>query len=320
MPSRNSGPLRIATRRSPLALVQAELVAARLRAAHPGLAVELVPMSTQGDRILDSPLAKVGGKGLFTKELEVAMREQRADLAVHSCKDLPVELPADMRLCAVLEREDPLDVLVLRGAAQGRGLAALAQGARVGSSSLRRECQLRAARPDLAIAALRGNVNTRLAKLDAGDYDALVLAAAGLLRLGLESRIATRLSPDEALPAVGQGTLALECRADDAATAALLAPLHHAPTWTRTLAERALNARLQGGCQVPAGGYAELDGDSLLLRGLVGSPDGREVLRAERRGPAADPEALGRAVADALLDAGAGRILAAVQAAGVSGG
>jgi hydroxymethylbilane synthase len=226
-----------------------------------------------------------------------------------------------MRLCAVLEREDPLDVLVLRGAATGgRGLAALPQGARVGSSSLRRECQLRAARPDLVIIPLRGNVNTRLAKLDAGDYDALVLAAAGLLRLGLESRISTRLSPAEALPAVGQGTLALECRADDAQTALLLAPLHHAPTWTRTLAERALNVRLQGGCQVPAGGYAELDGDSMLLRGLVGSPDGREVLRAERRGPAADPEALGRAVADALLDAGAARILAAVHAAGVGGG
>ena len=320
MPSHQKSVLRIATRRSPLALVQAELVAARLRAAHPGLSVELVPMSTQGDRILDAPLAKVGGKGLFTKELEVAMREGRADLAVHSCKDLPVELPADMRLCAVLEREDPLDVLVLRTPAKGHGLAALPQGARVGSSSLRRECQLRAARPDLAIAALRGNVNTRLAKLDAGDYDALVLAAAGLLRLGFESRIAVRLSPSEALPSVGQGTLALECRADDAATAARLAALHHAPTWTRTLAERALNARLQGGCQVPAGGYAELDGESLLLRGLVGSPDGRELLRAERRGPAADPEALGRAVGDALLDAGAGRILAAVYASGATGG
>lgn len=314
--------LRIATRRSPLALAQAELVAARLRTAHPGLAVELVPMSTQGDRILDAPLAKVGGKGLFTKELEVALREGRADLAVHSCKDVPVALPDDMQLVATLRREDPHDALVLPASAQGsvsarqQGLAALTSGARVGSSSLRRECQLRAARPDLEIAMLRGNVNTRLAKLDAGEYDAIVLAAAGLLRLGLAARIAARLSPDESLPAVGQGTLAIECRRDDDATASLLAPLHHAATWTRTLAERALNARLQGGCQVPIGGFAELDGGELLLRGLVGSPDGREVLRATRRGPVNDPEALGRAVADELLSNGAQRIL---RAAGVDG-
>jgi hydroxymethylbilane synthase len=312
--------VRIATRRSPLALVQAELVAARLRAAHPGLEVTLLPMSTQGDRIVDAPLAKVGGKGLFTKELEVALREGRAELAVHSCKDIPVALPEDMRLAAVLEREDPHDALVLPAAAgssvsaRQQGLAALNSGARVGSSSLRRECQLRAARPDLEILVLRGNVNTRLAKLDAGEYDAIVLAAAGLIRLGLAARIGARLSPGESLPAVGQGTLALECRHDDATTAALLAPLHHAATWTRTRCERALNARLQGGCQVPIGGYAELDGASLTLRGLVGSPDGRDVLRAMRSGPAADPEALGIAVADELLAGGAARILAAAMA------
>ena len=301
--------IRIATRRSPLALVQAELVAAQLRAAHPGLVVELVPMSTQGDRILDAPLAKLGGKGLFTKELEIALRSARADLAVHSCKDVPVALPDDMQLVAALERDDPHDALVSN---THHSLAALPQGARVGSSSLRRECQLRAARPDLVIATLRGNVNTRLAKLDAGEFDAIVLAAAGLLRLGLAARIAARLSPDESLPAVGQGTLVLECRRSDAATAALLAPLHHAASWTRTLAERALNARLQGGCQVPIGAFAELDGSDLKLRGLVGSPDGREVIRAMRHGPASDPEALGRAVADELLAGGAARILAAV--------
>ncbi len=269
---------------------------------------------------LDAPLAKVGGKGLFTKELEIALRERRADLAVHSCKDVPVALPDDMELVATLKREDPHDVLVLPGSARSsvsarqQGLAALTSGARVGSSSLRRECQLRAARPDLEIATLRGNVNTRLAKLDAGEYGAIVLAAAGLLRLGLEARIGVRLTPDESLPAVGQGTLIIECRRDDAATAALLAPLHHAATWTRTLAERAVNARLAGGCQVPIGAFAELDGGALLLRGLVGSPDGREVIRATRRGPVNDPAALGLAVADELLAGGAARILAAVAA------
>ena len=308
-------PIRIATRRSPLALVQAELVAARLRAAHPGLAVELVPLSTQGDRILDAPLAKVGGKGLFTKELEVALRERRADLAVHSCKDVPAALPDDMQLVAALEREDPHDVLVTATSASV-GLCALPRGARVGSSSLRRECQLRAVRPDLEIAALRGNVNTRLAKLDAGEYDAIVLAVAGLLRLGLGARVTAQLTPDQSLPAVGQGTLVIECRRGDSATAALLAPLHHAATWTRTLAERALNERLAGGCQVPIGGFAELEGGVLLLRGLVGSPDGREILRAERRGAINDPEALGQAVADDLLSKGAARIL---RAAGIDG-
>jgi hydroxymethylbilane synthase len=310
--------LRIATRRSPLALVQAELVATLLRAVQPRVAVELVPLSTQGDRILDAPLAKVGGKGLFTKELEVALRDGRADLAVHSCKDVPAALPDDMQLCAMLEREDPLDALVLPAAAPrgGATLATLPRGARVGSSSLRRECQLRAARPDLEILTLRGNVNSRLAKLDAGEFDAILLAAAGLLRLGLGARISARLAPGESLPAVGQGTLALECRRDDAATQEILRALHHGPTGLRTAAERALNARLNGGCQVPIGGYAELDGDTLHLRGLVGSPDGRELLRAERRGPARQAEALGHAVADELLAKGAARIL---RAAGVDG-
>jgi len=314
--------LRIATRRSALALWQAEHVADLLRAAHPGIEVELVPMTTEGDRIQDSPLSKVGGKGLFTKELEVAMRDGRADLAVHSCKDVPAELPEDMVLAAFLERADPRDALVLpasiRSSANIRqqGLAVLASGARVGSSSLRRECQLRARRPDLVVEPLRGNVGTRLAKLDAGDYDAIILASAGLVRLGLGKRIRAQLAPDDSLPAVGQGTLALECRADDNDARARLMVLEHAPTALRTRCERAFNQRLKGGCQVPIAGYAELaigaSGGELRLRGLVGAVDGSRIVRGERSGPAAEPEALGIALAEQLLGEGADALLAAI--------
>jgi hydroxymethylbilane synthase len=305
--------LRIATRRSALALWQAEHVADLLRAAHPGLTVELVPMSTQGDKFLDAPLSKVGGKGLFTKELEVAMRDGRADLAVHSCKDVPAELPADMVLAAYLEREDPRDAFVSNAHAS---FAALPQGARVGTASLRRECQLRARRPDLAIQSLRGNVNTRLAKLDAGEHDAIILASAGLSRLGLGKRIRSQLAPDDSLPAVGQGTIAIECRADDADAQARLKALEHAPTAVRTRAERAFNARLRGGCQVPIAGYAELlpidQGGGLRLRGLVGAVDGSRIVRGELRGPLGQPEALGVALAERLLGDGADALLAAV--------
>jgi len=299
-------PIRIATRRSQLALRQAESVAARLEQAHPGLRVELVPMSTQGDRILDAPLAKIGGKGLFTKELELAMRERRADLAVHSCKDLPFDLPDDMSLAAVLERVDPRDAFV---SSTHASLGALPDGARVGTSSLRRECQLRALRPDLMLLPLRGNVNTRLAKLDEGEYDAIVLATAGLERLGLGSRIRSHLNLEESLPAIAQGTLAIECRRDDARIAGLVAALHHPPTWSRTLAERAFTARLQGGCQVPIAGYAELDGTELWLRGLVGAPDGRRMVRGERRGNAREAREIGDALAVELLARGADAIL-----------
>jgi hydroxymethylbilane synthase len=305
--------LRIATRRSALALWQAEHVADLLRAAHPGLVVELVPMSTQGDRILDAPLSKVGGKGLFTKELEVAMREGRADLAVHSCKDVPAEVPADMVLAAFLEREDPRDAFVSNHHAS---FAALPQGARVGTASLRRECQLRARRPDLVIQSLRGNVNTRLAKLDAGEHDAIILASAGLVRLGFGKRIRAQLSPDESLPAVGQGTIAIECRADDADARTKIAALEHAQTAVRTRAERAFNARLRGGCQVPIAGYAELLpidlGGGLRLRGLVGAVDGSRIVGGEVRGPLAQAEALGVALAERLLADGADALLAAV--------
>lgn len=301
--------LRIATRKSPLALWQAEHVAARLRGAHPGLAVELVGMSTQGDRILDSPLAKVGGKGLFVKELEVALLDGRADIAVHSMKDVPVEFPDGLHLPVILEREDPRDAFVSNAYARFEDLP---QGARVGTSSLRRQCQLAARRPDLVIDSLRGNVNSRLAKLDAGQFDAIILAAAGLKRLGFADRIRCELEPEVSLPAIGQGAIGIECRCDDARTAALIAVLDDAGTHLRLRAERALNTRLKGGCQVPIAGHAILDGDRLWLRGLVGEPDGSRTLRAERRGAASEAEALGVQLAEDLLALGADVILARV--------
>ena len=303
-------PLRIATRKSPLALWQAEHVAAALAAAHPGLRVEIVGMTTKGDRILDAPLAKVGGKGLFVKELEQGMLAGTADIAVHSMKDVPVELPDGLHLRVILEREDPLDAFVSN---RFPGLEALPAGSRVGTSSLRRQCQLAARRPDLHIEPLRGNVNSRLAKLDAGDYDAILLAAAGLIRLGFAERIRAHLDPADSLPAIGQGAIGIECRVDDSRTQTLIAPLHHPATALRVRAERALNGRLHGGCQVPIAGHATLESERLHLRGLVGTADGNRILRAEAKGPATDPEALGAAVAEDLLQQGAAEILDALQ-------
>ncbi len=301
--------VRIATRKSALALWQAEYVKARLEFFHPGLVVELVPMSTQGDKILDTPLAKIGGKGLFVKELETAMLEDRADIAVHSMKDVPVEFPEGLMLSTICEREDPRDAFVSN---HFSNLAQLPQGAVVGTSSLRRQCQIKALRPDLQIRDLRGNVNTRLAKLDAGEFDAIILAAAGLIRLGFNTRIAAYLPVHQSLPANGQGAVGIECRSDDAAVRALLAPLEHTATRQAVLAERAMNRALQGGCQVPIGAFAEIDGDKLYLRGLVGQLDGQQILQAEVHGAAIDGEALGQQLAGMLLAQGAGAILAAV--------
>jgi len=274
---------------------------------HPGLQVELLKMSTQGDRILDSPLAKIGGKGLFVKELEQGMLDSRADLAVHSMKDVPSELPAGLCLGAILDREDPRDAFV---SAQYSGVDDLPEGARVGTSSLRRQCQLRARRPDLQILDLRGNVGTRLGKLDAGDYDAIVLACAGLKRLGLSERITHALTPEEMLPAIAQGVIGIECRADDMRVRGLIEPLNHAETAQRTAAERAMNATLAGGCQAPVAGYSLLNAGVLELRGLVGQPDGSQVIRGDVRGAAEQAEALGKQLADDLLACGADTILA----------
>ncbi len=296
--------LRIATRKSALALWQAEFVKAELERHHPKLSVELVPMSTQGDRILDSPLAKIGGKGLFIKELEIAMLEERADLAVHSMKDVPVSFPEQFTLAAICEREDPRDAFVSNDFAS---LAALPKGAVVGTSSLRRQCQLKAARPDLQIRDLRGNVNTRLAKLDAGEYQAIILAAAGLIRLGMSERITDYIDTEASLPAVGQGAVGIECRKDDAELLSLLSPLNHGDTALRVRAERAMNARLQGGCQVPIAGFARLEGDKITLTGRVGAPDGAQILEAQGAGK--DPETVGTQVAERLLDKGAQALL-----------
>ncbi|BDN90834.1 hydroxymethylbilane synthase [Aeromonas caviae] len=304
--------LKIATRKSPLALWQANFVKDRLEALHPDLQVELVPMSTQGDKILDTPLAKVGGKGLFVKELETAMLEGRADIAVHSMKDVPVEFPDGLGLHTICEREDPRDAFVSNHFNQ---IDELPQGAVVGTSSLRRQCQLRAARPDLVIRDLRGNVNTRLAKLDAGEYDAIILAAAGLKRLEMAHRIAAFIEPEQSLPANGQGAVGIECRLNDHELHALLAPLEHPETRIRVLTERAMNRALQGGCQVPIGAYALVQGEEVWLRGLVGSPDGARVIRDEIRGPLAEGEALGHTLAQRLLAAGADVILAEVYRA-----
>lgn len=299
-------PVRIATRKSPLAMWQAEHVAAELRRAHPGLEVEIIGMSTQGDKILDTPLAKIGGKGLFVKELEQRMLDGGADIAVHSMKDVPVDLPEGLHLAVILEREDPRDAFVSNAYAT---LGELPQGARVGTSSLRRQCQLADRRPDLRIAALRGNVNTRLRKLDDGEYDAIILAAAGLIRLGFAERIRGFVAPEESLPAIGQGAIGIECRAGDARVNALLQPLHHGSTASCVRAERALNQRLEGGCQVPIGGHATLHAGELHLRGLVGTVDGSEIVRGEIRGPVDDAERLGRTLAEELLEHGAAEIL-----------
>ncbi len=299
-------PIRIATRKSPLAMWQAEFVKAELEQAHPGLVVELLPMVTKGDIILDTPLAKVGGKGLFVKELEVAMLEGRADIAVHSMKDVPVEFPEGLGLVTICEREDPRDAFVSN---HYNSIDELPQGAIVGTSSLRRQCQIRAQRPDLIVNDLRGNVNTRLRKLDEGQYDAIILACAGLKRLKMHARIRSEMTPEISLPAVGQGAVGIECRLDDQRVRQLLAPLNHQPTATRVLCERAMNNRLQGGCQVPIGSYAELQGDTIWLRALVGEPDGSIIVRAEISGPIADAEQLGETLAEELLAKGAKDIL-----------
>lgn len=301
--------IRIATRKSLLALWQAEFVKAELERFHAGIQVELVTFTTQGDKILDTPLAKIGGKGLFVKELEVAMMNGDADIAVHSMKDVPMEFPEGLGLSVICEREDPSDAFVSNTYDQ---FESLPQGAHVGTSSLRRQCQLLAARPDLKITSLRGNVQTRLGKLDNGDYDAIILASAGLKRLKLEDRIKQCLSDTISLPAGGQGAVGIECRTDDAATQALLAPLNHSDTASRVIAERALNRRLQGGCQVPIACYATLNNGELWLRGLVGSEDGQRIIRAEARAPQADAETLGVQVAEDLLAQGAADILAQV--------
>ena len=301
--------IRIATRKSALALWQAEYVKARLEQAHPGLKVSLVPMVSRGDKLLDAPLAKIGGKGLFVKELETALLENEADIAVHSMKDVPMDFPEGLGLFCICEREDPRDAFVSN---TYESLDALPAGSVVGTSSLRRQAQLLARRPDLKIQFLRGNVNTRLAKLDAGEYDAIILAAAGLIRLGFEDRIRSSISAEDSLPAGGQGAVGIECRSADADVHALLAPLHHRETALRVTAERALNKHLNGGCQVPIACYALLEDDQLWLRGLVGQPDGGLLLRAEARAASSDAEALGVRVAEALLAQGADAILQAV--------
>lgn len=301
--------IRIATRKSPLALWQAEEVKRQLINHHPDLEVELIGMMTKGDIILDTPLAKIGGKGLFVKELEVGMLEGKADIAVHSMKDVPMELPQGLHLPIILKRHDPLDAFVSNNYAS---LDALPQNAKVGTSSLRRQTQLKQLRPDLEILSLRGNVNSRLAKLDNGDYDAIILAAAGLKRLGFDDRITQRISAEQSLPAIGQGAIGIECRSNDDRVNALLAPLNHKDTAIRVTAERAFNTRLKGGCQVPIAGYSELQGDQIYLRGLVGYPDGSEIFRAEKTAPIEEAEAMGIAVAEDLLAQGAGKVLASI--------
>lgn len=301
--------LKIATRQSPLALWQAEHIRARLEELHPDLTVELVKFVTQGDKILDTPLAKIGGKGLFVKELEAALLDGRADLAVHSMKDVPMALPEGLTLAVICEREDPLDAFVSN---QFEKFADLPQGAKVGTSSLRRKSQILKQRPDLQIIDLRGNVGTRLAKLDEGQYDAIILASAGLKRLGLSERIRHCLTPDISLPAVGQGALGLECRAADQDVLALIQPLLHEETDVCVRAERAFNAYLEGGCQVPIAGYATLQNGKIHIEGRVGSPDGQTLLRAELTDEANNAQQLGENLARNLLDQGAGELLKAL--------
>ena len=296
----------IATRESPLALWQAEYVKARLEAAHPGLDVRLLGMTSRGDQLLDKPLFKVGGKGLFVKELETALLDGRADIAVHSMKDVPMVMPDGLILGVICEREDPRDALV--GCSD---FDQLPQGARLGTSSLRRSWQLGRHRPDLEIGFLRGNVNTRLAKLDGGEFDAIILACAGLIRLGFEDRIGAPIDPDLSLPAAGQGAVGIEFRETDDRVRELLAPLHHDSTATRVLAERAVVRRLDGGCDVPIAAFAEWEGDTLWLRARVGATDGSTLLEAEARG--ADPEELGEGVADMLLSQGADALVRAAR-------
>ena len=298
--------LKIATRQSPLALWQANYVKDRLQQLYPDLTIELVPMVTKGDVILDSPLAKIGGKGLFVKELENALLNKEADIAVHSMKDVPMQFPEGLGLAVICQREDPRDAFVSNSY---HTFAELPQGAVVGTSSLRRQCQLKALRPDLDIRSLRGNVGTRLSKLDNGDYDAIILASAGLIRLGLADRIASFIDVEQSLPAAGQGAVGIECRTDDVQVHALLAPLADAETTYCVRAERAMNNHLQGGCQVPIGGYAVLQQGQLYLRALVGDIDGSRIIRAEGKSAVENAEVLGVQIAEQLLAQGADKIL-----------
>jgi len=300
----------IASRESALAMWQAEHIRDRLRALYPQTEVSILGMTTQGDQILDVTLSKIGGKGLFVKELETALEDGRADLAVHSLKDVPMNMPDGFVLAAIGEREDPHDAFVSN---KYDNLAALPAGSVVGTSSLRRESQLRARFPHLKIEPLRGNVQTRLRKLDEGQYAAVILAAAGLKRLGLGKRIRALITSEDSLPAVGQGALGIECRTDCADVIAVLQPLHHPDTAACVLAERAMSRVLAGSCQVPLGGFAEVQNGKLRMRGFVASPDGKRMVRAELTGEIADPETLGKRIADALLAQGAGEILAALN-------
>ena len=301
--------LKIATRQSPLALWQANYVKDRLQQLYPDLIVELVPMVTKGDVILDSPLAKIGGKGLFVKELENALLNKEADIAVHSMKDVPMQFPEGLGLAVICKREDPRDAFVSNSY---RTFAELPQGAVVGTSSLRRQCQLKALRPDLDIRSLRGNVGTRLSKLDNGGYDAIILASAGLIRLGLADRIASFIEVEQSLPAAGQGAVGIECRTDDVQVKQLLAPLADAETTCCVLAERAMTTHLQGGCQVPIGGYAVLQQGQLYLRALVGNVDGSQIIRAEGKSAVKNADVLGVQIAEQLLAQGADKILQSI--------
>lgn len=302
--------LRIATRKSPLALWQAEHVRAELLHAHPDLTVVLVEMTTKGDKILDTPLAKIGGKGLFVKELEQGLLQGEADIAVHSMKDVPVEFPKGLHLPIIMNRADPRDAFISE---KYQNLESLPHGAVVGTSSLRRQSQLLALRPDIQIRSLRGNVGTRLSKLDADEFDAIILASAGLDRLGLATRIRERIDPILMLPAIGQAAIGIECRQHDEKIETLLAPLHDETTHFCVTAERAMNAKLAGGCQVPIAGFAQRDGQELILRGLVADVNGQRILRSEQRGHVSEAADLGQQVAEALLAQGAQEILETLQ-------
>ena len=298
--------LKIATRKSQLALWQANWIKSQLEERNPGMTVELVRIMTKGDKILDVPLSQVGGKGLFVKEIEDALLDGRADIAVHSMKDVPTELPPGLHLAVITEREDPRDAWFSKDGVDFRDLP---QGALVGTSSLRRQTQLKALRPDLRFEHLRGNVDTRLRKLEEGLYDAIVLAAAGVKRLGLADKVTEYLADDVVLPATGQGAVGIECRVQDAETNALIAPLNHRASWLAVTAERAFLATLEGGCQVPIAGYAQLDGDTLKMRGLVGSLDGETLIRGSREGGTNDAQLIGQALGEEILDRGGREIL-----------
>ena len=298
--------IHLATRKSPLALWQTHHVRDVLCRVHQELQVEIVEMTTQGDKIIDTPLAKIGGKGLFVKELEHGLLGGLADIAVHSMKDVPVEIPEGLTLSVIMRRFDPYDAVVSN---HYSNLAALPEKAIVGTASLRRQCQLLAYRPDLQIRSLRGNVGTRLRKLDNGEFDAIVLAAAGLKRLGMAERIREILKPDVMLPAIGQGAIGIECRADDVDTLNLIAMLNDPPTQQRIIAERALNKRLGGGCQVPIAGFAQIDQDDLELRGLVGDVQGKQIIHHTIHGPIDLAEVLGDRLGQELLKQGAGQLL-----------